>query len=203
MAIVCRFSIDQAVSVKKAVKRGLTQRLRDRVGMGDSDSSSSSSDSEDEGDTVSGKRSPILHRIPFSRKATKDSDFSDNTETVRGDGQRDDETDGAGAGSSSKRPRFSVHRGRVKKRAHDVEMGVIERGDEQHETERNAKVRMGNLMLPKASLGKWEQSMPADAVLTKQGADEVSFMGSLVPIYVALLTLLFSFYKLLTRPSCP
>jgi hypothetical protein len=50
MAIVSRMSVDKAKSVKKAVKRGLTQRLRQRVGLGDSsDSSGSDSDSDDEG----------------------------------------------------------------------------------------------------------------------------------------------------------
>ena len=49
MAIVSRFSVERAASVKQAVKRGLTQRLRDRVLMGDSDSSSSSSEDEAEG----------------------------------------------------------------------------------------------------------------------------------------------------------
>lgn len=169
MAIVSRFTVDQAVSVKKAVKRGLTQRLRDRVGMGDSDSSLSGSDSEDDGDTT-GNRSPVQRRTPFSRKSTKDEgDSSDNADTLRGDGHVESETDDAGA-SSSKRPRFKVGRGRRKKRAQDIEMGVVDNGD----VDKSTKVRMGNLSLPTASFGRWEQSMPADAVLAKEGADEVS-----------------------------
>ncbi|KAK7057428.1 CNNM transmembrane domain-containing protein [Favolaschia claudopus] len=44
LAIVSRFSVEKAKSVKKAIKRGLTQRLREKVGMGDS----SDSESEDE-----------------------------------------------------------------------------------------------------------------------------------------------------------
>lgn len=47
MAIVSRFSVEKAKSVKKAVKRGLTQRFKQKVGMGDS-SSDSETDSEDE-----------------------------------------------------------------------------------------------------------------------------------------------------------
>ncbi|KAJ6602172.1 hypothetical protein B0H10DRAFT_2081154 [Mycena sp. CBHHK59/15] len=43
IAIVSRFSVEKAQSVKTAVKRGLTQRLREKVGMGDS----SDSDEED------------------------------------------------------------------------------------------------------------------------------------------------------------
>lgn len=167
MAIVSRFSIDQAVSVKKAVKRGLTQRLRDRVGMGDSDSSSSESEDESES---GGKRSPVLRRIPFSRKPTKDED-ADNAETIRGDGHDSSETDDAGA-SGSKRSKFRGRRGRKKKRMHDLEMGVME-SEEGEEGDKSTKVRTGSLALPKASFGRWEQSMPADAVLTKQGAEEV------------------------------
>lgn len=170
MAIVSRFSAEQAVSVKKAVKKGLTQRLRDRVGMGDSDYSESSSESEDEGSSSTGNRSPVLRRIPFSRKPTKDEGESDNAETVKGDSHGESETDDAGA-SKSRRPRFRVGRGRSKKRVSDIEMGVVDRGDG---AETDKKVRTGNMTLPKASFGKWEQSMPADAVLTKEGADEVS-----------------------------
>src|ERR1700722_11147436 len=49
IVIVSRFSVEKAASVKKAAKRGLTQRLRERVGMGDTDSSSSSSSDEENG----------------------------------------------------------------------------------------------------------------------------------------------------------
>ncbi|KAJ7502821.1 DUF21-domain-containing protein, partial [Mycena galericulata] len=51
IAIVSRFSVEKAKSVKKAVKRGLTQRLRDKVGMGDS---SDSDESEGEVTTTAG-----------------------------------------------------------------------------------------------------------------------------------------------------
>ncbi|KIP04188.1 hypothetical protein PHLGIDRAFT_109923 [Phlebiopsis gigantea 11061_1 CR5-6] len=173
MAIVSRFSIDQAVSVKKAVKRGLTQRLRDRVGMGDSDSSTSDSEEEDES---AGKRSPVLRRMPFSRKSTKEEDASDNADTLRGDvhGESDAEEP-----TVSKKPRFAVGRGR-KKRKQDIEMGVVERKEE-----KASKVRsMGNLALPKASFGRWEQSMPADAVLAKEGADE--FLQTVDPAIMPL-----------------
>ncbi|KAJ7209605.1 DUF21-domain-containing protein [Mycena pura] len=47
IAIVSRFSVEKARSVKKAVKRGLTQRLREKVGMGDS--SDSESETEEAG----------------------------------------------------------------------------------------------------------------------------------------------------------
>ncbi|EKM51307.1 uncharacterized protein PHACADRAFT_200129 [Phanerochaete carnosa HHB-10118-sp] len=186
MAIVSRFSVEQAVSVKKAVKKGLTRRLRHRVGMGDGDSSDSSSESEDESDGGAGKRSPVLRRIPFSRKPTKDEGESDNAETMKGDSHGESETDDAGP-SSSKRSRFRVGRGRSKKRIHDVEMGNMDGKDgEDGEdgTEADRKVRTGNMTLPKASFGKWEQSMPADAVLAKEGADE--FLQTLDPALMPL-----------------
>ncbi|TFK68901.1 DUF21-domain-containing protein [Pluteus cervinus] len=53
IAIVSRYSASKAASVKKAVKRGLTHRLRQRVGMGDSDSSS---DGEEENSKVIGPK---------------------------------------------------------------------------------------------------------------------------------------------------
>ncbi|KAF8170249.1 hypothetical protein K438DRAFT_2024445 [Mycena galopus ATCC 62051] len=48
IAVVSRFSIEKAKSVKKAVKRGLTQRLREKVGMGDSSDSESECEEEEE-----------------------------------------------------------------------------------------------------------------------------------------------------------
>ncbi|THG94927.1 hypothetical protein EW026_g6628 [Hermanssonia centrifuga] len=158
IAIVSRFSVEHAVSVKKAVKRGLTQRLKDRVGMGDSDSSSS--DSEDE-DRPSKPKSRL--RMPLSRKPTVEEGESDNAETLRGEGEADLDTTGTSSNSSSgrKRTRFTVGRSKSKKRPTDVEMGIVD-----------------------ASFGRWEQSMPADAVLTKQGADD--FLQSVDPAIMPL-----------------
>ena len=55
MAIVSRFSVEKAKSVQQEVKKGLTQRLKDRVGMGDSSSSSESS-SDESGDETGARR---------------------------------------------------------------------------------------------------------------------------------------------------
>lgn len=181
MAIVSRFSMDQAVSVKKAVKRGLTQRLKDRVGMGDSDSSSSSS-SDSEDDETSTKGSPVLRRKPFSRVFTKDDSDSEHSTTVKSDGQA--EPDVREVGSSTGKRSFRVGGGKRKKKTNDIEMGIAEEAEGAKSS--SSKVRMGNLTLPKASFGRWEQNMPADAVLTKQGADEVCFLS--VISRVALLT---------------
>lgn len=106
MAIVSRLSVDKAKSVKKAVKRGLTQRLKERVGMGES-SSSESSDSEDE----TGSSSEVA---PGKRQRKHKSN-------------KDIESDGK----------------------NDEKMNAFQ-------------------------LSNREQNGPADAVLTRQGADEVS-----------------------------
>ena len=180
MAIVSRFSVEQAVSVKKAVKRGLTQRLLDKVGIGDSDSSSeTSSDSESDDERHSThRRKGAVKRKSFSRKSTMDSD---NADTLREDGDTDAEGHtSSGSSGGKKRTRFRV--GRKKRRAADIEMAVRDvdqdsdgRKESNEGGEPQAKPRMGSFSLPKASFGRWEQSMPADAVLAKQGADEVCF----------------------------
>ena len=158
MAIVSRYSVERAVSVKKAVKRGLTQRLRDRVGMGDSDSSSSS-DSEDEGADHSPKRS--------KKRSKKSEDSESDNETTLKEGSEKEE-DGGPVEQIEKHAHFRLgHRGRSKKRAADLEMGVVETIEEPSTKPRTS------LTLPRASFGRFEQSMPADAVLTKAGADEV------------------------------
>ncbi|KAJ7039205.1 hypothetical protein C8F04DRAFT_1320470, partial [Mycena alexandri] len=66
IAVVSRFSVEKAKSVKKAVKRGLTQRLRAKVGMGDS--SDSESETEEEA-------APVASPAPI-----------DGDDTLRGDG---------------------------------------------------------------------------------------------------------------------
>lgn len=56
MAIVSRISVEKAASVKIEVKRGLTRRLKDRVGMtGETASTSSSSDEDEEEKTGTDK----------------------------------------------------------------------------------------------------------------------------------------------------
>ena len=55
MAIVSRFSVEKATSVKKVAKRTLTQRLRHSVGI--SDSSDSSDSNDEEGDSSPRRKS--------------------------------------------------------------------------------------------------------------------------------------------------
>ncbi|TFY74732.1 hypothetical protein EWM64_g9280 [Hericium alpestre] len=66
MAIVSRMSVGKAASVKKAVKKNLTQRLKDRVGISDS---SSSSDEDEEPHAERTRRS-----WKTKRRSRKDSD---------------------------------------------------------------------------------------------------------------------------------
>ena len=157
MAIVSRFSVERAASVKKAVKRGLTQRLRDRVLSGDSDSSSSS----DEDDVQN-----LPHRKKRSKKFKR---FNSDNETLRDDLSADADTDGASP--TSKRGRHS------RKRTVDIEMAVAE--------DEATTSRKRGLALPKVGgWGRWEQSMPADAVLTKEGVEE--FLQSVDPAVMPL-----------------
>ena len=180
--------MERAVSVKEAVKSGLTQRIRNRVGMADSSGSgseeesasvSASSGEEEEG---SGKGSPIFRRRGFGRKSMKESWKEENE-----DEGVDVSMGGGVVDGSKRRTRFRRGHGNRKKRRGDIEMGMIgsevtqisknaieEKEEEGDEEMRMGMGRRGSLTLPRASFGRWEQSMPADAVLTKQGAEEVS-----------------------------
>ncbi|KAI0665573.1 hypothetical protein C8Q78DRAFT_986223 [Trametes maxima] len=160
MAIVSRFSVERAASVKKAVKRGLTQRLLDRVGMGDSDSSS---EDEDEDDGSQGKK----------RQKKPKRSSSDNDRTLKDDVSADADVDDSPKTGGSKRGRKRSRR----KPLADVEMGVVE--DEEPGAKKHG------LALPKVGgWSRWEQSMPADAVLTKEGVEE--FLQSVDPAVMPL-----------------
>ncbi|KAJ7726386.1 hypothetical protein B0H16DRAFT_1677398 [Mycena metata] len=160
MAIVSRFSTEKAASVKKAVKRGLTQRLRSHV-MGDSDSSD-----EDEKESKQNARrnkkkvKDIEEGIEEDLEGdTLSSDMHTTNGTEHANGNRVIEKD------------FSPHRGRgggvsgrMKESSRDREDGA-------------PKSRRTSFQLPKAvagmtSMSMLEQSMPADAVLGKAGAAE-------------------------------
>ncbi|KAJ4468343.1 DUF21-domain-containing protein [Lentinula aciculospora] len=85
IAIVSRFSVEKAKSVKNAVKQTLTQRLKERVGIDSdtSDSSSESSESEEEGSSTKSKRRSFRRR--FKRGSKHDKDGSDKDATLKGD----------------------------------------------------------------------------------------------------------------------
>jgi metal transporter CNNM len=172
MAIVSRFSADKAASVKKAVKRGLTQRLRERVGIGEG--------SDEDGD---------------ANKGVEDCEAGNtDTNTLKGDGILEKDFANIPNGKRGGKGRTETARGRGNKRRphgkrakNDLEMGVV--GEEPEDTEmevvadkdkdREKLSRLPSYVgIPMPSMGLGtsglEQSMPADAVLAKKGADEVN-----------------------------
>lgn len=168
MAIVSRFSVAKAASVKQAVKRGLTQRLRDRV-LGDTDSSSSGSESEEEGPNGSPQKST---RNRKSEESDSDKEASVRTGSIHED--RDDRSR-----RPKKHARFGIKsRGRNKKRVADEEMAMPSEDVDQYQEKQKSEGLKSSLILPKSSFRNYEQNMPADAVLATEGADEVGIMIS-------------------------
>ena len=163
MAIVTRTSIDKASSLKKVVKKSITQRIKNRVGIPDSSSDGSS----DEAPQSSGYK----RRTIFSERRNT-SDDSDGTGTLPSEATSD--KDQGGRAFSFRRKR---KRGKKRVRPEDVEMGVVKPGSQ---TESESKLEGGQSQSKKANLVQFaltpglEQSMPADAVLTEEGANEVS-----------------------------
>ncbi|KAK0241543.1 DUF21-domain-containing protein [Armillaria nabsnona] len=140
MAIVSRFSVEKAQSVKKAVtgKRGLTRRFLERVGMGDS--------SEESGEEIDGHSGADV--------------------TLRGDSvlEKDFATEATG----------KKERGGRKKRKNpdeDIELGIVE-----------GRKGLTNMLA-------LEQTMPADAVLAKERAEEFlkGFDPAIMPLGIITL----------------
>lgn len=154
MAIVSRFSVEKAASVKKVAKRSLTQRLRERVGMGDS--------SDEDDDSTEKDKTKIKDEEKALREISCADEPDDGQSTLRGDDkdsakhipQRAVRT-GRGRGRPSQR-------GRVRR---DMEMGIIEEQVIQKDTGKEQKLRV-----PRSATAL-EQSIPDDAVLTKEGAE--------------------------------
>jgi len=172
MAIVSRFSVEKAKSVKKAVKRGLTQRIRQSVGISDdSDSSSDSGDSED--DTGSTGTATSKFKL---RKNTISDGSMDNHSTLRGKpvpGNDQDEahSDGGASEPDAVKRRFRLRRkkdgkSRRKTRREKKKHGDIEMGEIPQETD-----KIGGF-----GLSSKEQNTPADAVLAEDSVNEVCFV---------------------------
>ncbi|KXN84678.1 hypothetical protein AN958_12056 [Leucoagaricus sp. SymC.cos] len=204
MAIVSRYSVDKAQSVKKAVKRGLTQRLRARVGMGDTDSSTSSSDSSSDSG-LSGlsyakrwagrKKQKRRRRIMSNFRKDHDVEAS----TINTSHGTEDGATIAGDSETLKRVRTrdgskSARRRSKRKSSKDdkstKDEAIVE--DEGGNTNGNGKKKAAFQLsaLSKQAAGAvmtgslLEQSMPADAVLAKEGADE--FLQSIDPAVMPL-----------------
>lgn len=156
MAIVSRFSVEKAASVKKVAKRSLTQRLRERVGMGDS--SDEDDDSTEKDNTkIKDDEEKALREIscadePDDGQSTLRGDDKDSAKHIP---QRAVRT-GRGRGRPSQR-------GRVRR---DMEMGIIEEQVIQKDNGKEQKLR-----IPRSATAL-EQSIPDDAVLTKEGAED-------------------------------
>jgi metal transporter CNNM len=139
MAVVSRMSYEKAASVKQEVKKGLTRRLKERVGMGDSSSSESSDDEVDV-------------------DATASTDGSSQEGTLNG--------------GHSKKRKWGRRRKSKKKSNKNLD---LEKGDGQ--TEKSSEGDPDKVPVKttweKISIAGREQSMPDDAVLLKDGAEEV------------------------------
>lgn len=191
MAVVSRLSIAHAASVKKAVKKGLTQRLKDRVGISDSSSSDSDSEEEEQPRRKSWRRKKSNDSNDGTGSPGENAEGDENDATLKGDGvwEKDFANGNGGNGSSPERERFSFKkRGRSKRgKVEDVEMGRMEGSSESpaaasgpSETINGQKVKRGSFVqLPKA-----EASMPADAVLNKENVND--FLQSFDPLVAPL-----------------
>jgi len=152
--------------MKKAVKRGLTQRLRARVRLGDADSDSESSEEEKSSNANQKNRRldkatdrteddiPMVAVSDEEKKFVLDNVFHEKTENEEGAKKEE----------------------RRKSKTHGFQLPKLAAG--------------------MTSMSVLEQSMPADAVLTKESAAEVCFYAKIfvgVPILISLLV--YSFYK--------
>jgi metal transporter CNNM len=158
-------TVSKAASVKKAVKRGLTQRLRARVRLGDTDSDTESSEDENTFNAKQKKRKRGKFMSALRLKESSENIAAEIT-TIKTEGDEpilamsEEQQDG-------KTLNVMVQDG-GKKTGH--EEGV--------KKEEGRKPKTHGFQLPKlasgmTSMSMLEQSMPADAVLTKEGAAEV------------------------------
>ena len=144
----------QAASVKKAVKHGLTHRLRERVGMGDSDSSDEEKDA----------------RAKDLEEGTEDGEA-----TLREDGTWEKDY----AIQQSTKARAPKQR---RKSGKDVKMDVlVEEKNVNEEGKKKTTFQLPKAATSMTSMSLLEQSMPADAVLTKEGANEVDILVLSLP----------------------
>jgi metal transporter CNNM len=147
--------------VKKAVKRGLTQRLRERVGMGDSDSS----DEEEKESKQNSRKKKKVKDIEEGIEEEFEGDTLSNDVHVNGNEHLN---------HISEKDFVSPSRGR----GGAVVGRATKEGSRDRDKDGMPKSRRTSFQLPKAAAGMTsmsmlEQSMPADAVLGKAGAEEV------------------------------
>jgi len=165
MAIVTRTSVEKASSLKKAVKKSITQRIKSHVGI--SDSSSDGSDDEPQSSRCKPRKTL---RIMEREDASEDS-VTRVSDTLASEATSD--KDEGGHSFSFRRKRKCKKRARLE----DVEMGVVKPEPRSESEPRSEDVqsqpKRPNLVQFALTPGL-EQNMPADAVLAKEGANEVS-----------------------------
>ncbi|KDR71746.1 hypothetical protein GALMADRAFT_253492 [Galerina marginata CBS 339.88] len=201
MAIVSRFSVDRAASVKQAVKRGLTQRLKKRVGMDTESDTESSDDGDDEkevdkdkeknlegdqGEKKRGRRRLMQGLIRKSSQDTQDTASDTAKEDTVGpdSAMQADLEKGNNTVSVSRTP---------------VEVGTGGKSPKMNETATMVKAeearrsriptQFAGLQFGLAGMSMLEQSMPADAVLAKEGAAEFlqGFEPAVMPLGIITL----------------
>ncbi|KAG6895234.1 hypothetical protein C0992_002456 [Termitomyces sp. T32_za158] len=179
----------QAMSVKKAAKRSLTQRLRMRVGMGDSDSSDEENEKEQDIESSG------------SEKSTSVKEAEAEEATLREDRVLQKGFGALGQTVSIPRSRRSrngrEHREKFKVEKHEDEDDESEKFEKEKDMallEQPKKTPRSSFQLPRAaasmaSMSGLEQSMPADAVLGKEGADEFlkNFDPAVMPLGIITL----------------
>lgn len=175
MAIVSRFSVEKAASFKKVAKRTLTQRLRQRVGISDSSDSSESSDDEESDSKRKGgtkDRRELAKGVSWVDDSEKDSTS-----------QGDDTAEANNAEKEVEGTSIPVKNGARSKRRRQHRKAVLEAGlVGQTETVDNTKDKQ-KIRLPKSGTGL-EQTMPADALLTKKDAKD--FLQGIDPAIMPL-----------------
>ncbi|VDB91928.1 unnamed protein product [Peniophora sp. CBMAI 1063] len=192
MAIVSRLSIEKAASVKKVVKRGLTQRIKSSVGISDSSDEDTDSDVEEAEHTDT--------RVT-ARKASMASSGSGTSTTAIGTEFTREDTGSSNASGDAKgtgrKSIFGRKRRKDKKRARiaDPEMGDPRvsssgkaEGDPVPMDDMASKAKKPSLAQSVFALGK-EQSMPADAVLSADAAKDFlqGFDQSVAPLGIITL----------------
>ncbi|KAG5725139.1 Protein MAM3 [Termitomyces sp. T112] len=189
MAIVSRFSVEKAISVKKAAKRSLTQRLRMRVGMGDSDSSDDEKDVESGAGSdrkLSGVEEVEGEEATSREDAVIEHDFGTMSQTVRISKTRRSKNGKSVAGARGDKDKTDTEDAES-----EIEKG---QGVETMVVEEPKKTTRSSFQLPRAaasmaSMSGLEQSMPADAVLGKEGAKEFlkNFDPAVMPLGIITL----------------
>lgn len=177
IAIVSRMTIEKAASVKAEVKKSLTRKLKDRIGIDDSDSSSSESESEDDKEkekdkdaTLRGDSKPRRSwRKKKSKKNEGEEESADTVDLEKGEGS-------GGAAATT-----------------DVKATGQEKSD--------SKGALAVTWARVTSTGR-EQSMPDDAVLNKDSAKEVRNRSLLEVGEIQLTPSLYSSCKASTPVLC-